>query len=525
MSESVSSQARLLVVDDEEMNRDMLSRRLSRRGYSVTTAAEGAEALALLEAEPFNLVILDLMMPGLSGFEVVAAMRARPHLAALPVIIASARGDTEAVVQALGAGAQDYVVKPIELPILVARIEGQLRAVAQRDAAPTPEQLAPGVTLAGKYRLGPVVGEGSFGTVFRAEHLGLGTEVAVKVLHPDLVGRRDVVDRFRREGMLTCRVQHPNAVQILDSDVSPGGLPFLVMELLEGPTAHERLQEWGRLPLDEAARILIPVCRALEAAHAQGVIHRDVKPDNIILSVGANGAEVVKVLDFGIARLMTAKAGESATVEGRVMGTPGYMAPERLRGQDFGAAADMYSVGVLAYELLSGRRPYRDTADALAMAVAQVTTDPVPLHDRARDLPSGLSALVAEAMAREPSERPTPAGFASRLGTLVRLLSRSEDLPALAEPHSDDLTLEFLAAETPVENSDLPQSPDTRPAVDMGALFETGVSLTSEQAFVLSCFDGTLTLAEAQDLQLPLDADEILQMLHLAWRVGVVKVG
>src|SRR5688572_24660208 len=227
----------------------MLGRRLEKKGYRVVTAESGRQALEAVDREPIDLILLDIEMPGMSGMEVLRTVRQTRSAAELPVIMATARSDSSDVVEALQAGANDYVTKPLDFPVVVARVEAQLRnrPKAAGDDGMTAADLGPGRVLAGKYRLESPIGSGSFGTVYRALHLGLQNMVAVKVLQTASGRSPDALARFQREGIAACRIKHPNAVSVMDFGVTSGGAAFLVMELLEGRSLLEELQREGRL--------------------------------------------------------------------------------------------------------------------------------------------------------------------------------------------------------------------------------------------------------------------------------------
>ena len=201
------------------MNRKLLSTRLESAGYRVRTASDGYKAIGIVQSDPIDLIVLDIMMPEIDGIQVVEVVRRTHDATQLPIIMASALDDSDVIVRALDAGANDYVTKPIDFPILLARVQAQLRLAhntPRQNSGPSPREIGSGTVLAGRYRLGEVLGSGGFGSVYRARHLELDFDVAVKLLHPHLLEQPDVLKRFRREGISACRVQHPNAVSIYD---------------------------------------------------------------------------------------------------------------------------------------------------------------------------------------------------------------------------------------------------------------------------------------------------------------------
>ncbi len=407
----------LLVVDDNEMNRDMLSRRLQRRGFRVHVAEDGEKGLAIVNEETIDLVLLDIMMPGIDGIEVLKRLRQQHSQVQLPVIMATAKQDSEDVVQALELGANDYVTKPIDFPVVLARVQAQLRtkaaAPAPKSGEPTAAEIEPGVVLAGKYRLEELIGSGNFGAVYKARHLDLDLDVAVKVLLPSVTANEESMRRFRQEGVAACRVRHPNAVTVSDFGITETGVAFMVMELLEGTTLVEEIRRHGKIPPRRCLEILRPVCEVLAEAHDAGLVHRDIKPENIFLHHTSRG-EVIKVLDFGIAKLVgEAVTQENLTAEGWILGTPAYIAPERVNDQNYDGRSDVYSLGILMFEMLTGRRPFRTSRqDPMGLLMMHVNAEPPTLRSVAPELSEELEELVARAIRKNPDERPDARGLA-----------------------------------------------------------------------------------------------------------------
>jgi CheY-like chemotaxis protein len=419
-----ASEHTLLVVDDNEENRDVLSRRLQKRGFAVLTAESGQRALEIIEAQRVDLVLLDVMMPGLTGLDVLRILRESPATEDLPVIMATAKTDSEDIVEALELGANDYVTKPLDFPIVLARVQAQLRSRRQvRPAEPAASvvdalesEVKLGAVLAGRYRLDSRIGRGNFGAVYRATHLDLDRGVAVKVLQSNLGTGTEAMTRFRREGMAACRVKHPNAVSVLDFGITPGGVAYLVMELLEGWSLDEELNQEGVLDPRRCAEIMVPVCRALAEAHSVGIVHRDVKPANIFLHRTAT-AEVPKVVDFGIAKIVgQAAVAQKLTVEGWILGTPAYMAPERFGSHGFDAKSDVYSVGVTLYQMLAGRLPFiAEDDDPMSVVALHVRQAPVALRRLDPSLPPALDTLVQRTLKKRAVNRPTASELADEL--------------------------------------------------------------------------------------------------------------
>jgi len=276
--------------------------------------------------------------------------------------------------------------------------------------------IGPGSLINGKYRLGRQLGEGGMGAIYEARHEFLGTEVALKFLHPALSSRPHVVARFVQEARVSANIRSPHVVSVVDVDQSPEGLAFLVMELLHGEPLSSRLAREPILPLPTVVAISLQVLLALEVAHALGVVHRDMKPENVFLTdapgnVAANSQGLlVKILDFGIAKLRTlGEVRAQLTRPGVVMGTPEYMAPEQVFAADaVDARADLYALGAMMFEMLAGRRPVQ-AEDARAIANAVMAGQTPRLETVAPGIPSSVGDVIAIALSAKPNDRFTSA--------------------------------------------------------------------------------------------------------------------
>jgi len=411
----------ILVVDDHPDNRELLTRRLEREGFRVLEAESGPQALAQLKGGPVSLILLDVMMPGMNGIEVLQAVRETYSSSELPVIMVTAKAQSEDVVEALGQGANDYVTKPVDFPVALARIQAQLRIrrPPADDEVTDPHDLRPGLLLDGRYRLEARVGAGNFGTVYKARHLELDHTVAVKVLQTSAITDPDAIARFRREGISACRVRHPNAVGVLDFGITSRGVAYLVMELLAGYALEEEMKGGRTLPLGRALRIVAAVCEALAAAHRAGIVHRDIKPGNVFLHQ-AGGQEVPKVLDFGIAKIAGAAAlQQRVTLEGWIVGTPVYMAPERFGSEEVGGEADVYSAGIMLFQMLTGRLPFDADSDPMAVAMKHKHDAPPRLRALRPDAPAEVEEAILSALRKHPRQRPTAAELAARLTAVL----------------------------------------------------------------------------------------------------------
>ncbi|HEU0032685.1 MAG TPA: protein kinase [Kofleriaceae bacterium] len=276
-------------------------------------------------------------------------------------------------------------------------------------ASPSPspdDHVAIGSVLDGRYRIDAVLGTGGMGRVYRGEHTGIGRAVAIKVLHADLTRNREAAARFQREALASGRLDHPNIVGVSDFGVLDDGACYLVMEALEGESLGARLTRDKRLPWRDALEIMRGVLQGLRHAHERGVVHRDIKPDNIYLA-RKDHELVVKILDFGIAKLYAGTADDPASTRaGLTVGTPAYLSPEQAVGGEITPASDIYSCSILLYEMIAGRAPFEDK-DPLAMLGAHVSRPPPPLAEVAPDVevPPGLEDMLQRGLAKPSGER------------------------------------------------------------------------------------------------------------------------
>jgi len=237
----------------------------------------------------------------------------------------------------------------------------------------------------------------------------------------------EAIERFKREAVSVARVKHVNAVKVIDAGVSVDGLPYIIMELLEGRVLDAELEVRARLSVERTAEILAPVCDVLAAAHAEGLVHRDIKPENVFLH-RAGGGEVVKVLDFGVAKLLhDGKASlRSLTASGSLVGTPQYMAPERLSEQTYDGRSDIYAVGVILFQCLIGQLPFPSDGNLFAMIVTAMKTPPPRLTELDPTIPDAVERTVLAALEKDPELRPSAAELAAQLRQWPAVPERSE---------------------------------------------------------------------------------------------------
>ncbi len=272
---------------------------------------------------------------------------------------------------------------------------------------PTPSGAADplvGVVVADRYRILEPIGRGGMGVVYKVEHVRIGKLLAMKLLAGHLAGDPDVVRRFNREALTVSRLQSPNAVQVLDYGVW-AGFTYLVMELIVGESLGKFLRGGGRTSVSRFGKIMVQVCAALAEAHEKGIVHRDIKPDNVMIIPAPDGTDLVKVLDFGLAKLRDVEPADEITEHGTVLGTPYYMAPEQIRGDEIDRRTDIYAAGALMYRLLTGHHLFE--GPPMLVMSCQLTEVPMAPIDRApeRAIPPGVSRLVMRALAKDPIER------------------------------------------------------------------------------------------------------------------------
>ncbi len=272
--------------------------------------------------------------------------------------------------------------------------------------------MTPGMIVAGRYKLKRRIGEGGMGQVFEAIHTGLNRRVAIKVLHKNASKKDGLVERLEREAKASAAVGHVNIVEVMDFGVHED-MPFMVMEYLEGESLLDRLERAKKLPLEDAAFVIGQILSALSAAHAAGIVHRDLKPENVLLVKRGDQNDLVKLLDFGISKVMNESApGRPITREGMVVGTPFYMAPEQAMARaDVDGGADIYSAGVMLYEMLTGRLPFNAASEAeVLMKICRREEEPPWPSELDSSLPPELDSIVVRALAFNRADRYPTAG-------------------------------------------------------------------------------------------------------------------
>src|SRR6478735_6709890 len=342
-----------------------------------------------------------------------------------------------------------------------------------------PDDAMLGTLAAGRYRILKLLGEGGMGQVYLAEHVAIEKRVALKILRAEFAAKGDIVTRFQQEAISASRIKHPNVLDVFDFGQLENGRFFLAMEFLEGNDLADELSRRRVLDAASGIRISMQMCRALAAAHANGVVHRDMKPENVFLQRTVDGEEIVKIVDFGIAQLRSKDAEAVQTKRrltrtGMIFGTPEYMAPEQAGGKHADPRSDIYSVGIIMYEMFTGAVPF--TGDTFLGVLAKHLSDPTPqMHEICPEVAvsRSLQAVIMRALEKDPTVRyQTMLEFAqaisasddaAALGYRPKLLTPSEhpSLPALHVPGTPTQSQFSNATPTPPSN---PTTTSARPA-------------------------------------------------------------
>lgn len=335
--------------------------------------------------------------------------------------------------------AADPALRPTrEIPVaIVPDSNAQVTSVMGQPHESVQEGPLSGTLFEGKYKVGPLLGEGGMGQVYKATHVMMRKDVALKILHPSMGFRPEIVERFRREAESAARLAHPNIVQVLDFGRAVDSTFYLVMEFIEGRSLSSIIAE-GPMHWKRVCRVGVQMLKALEEAHKVGIVHRDLKPDNIMVILDTGGEETIKILDFGIAKLGESEGGVQVTQAGMIFGTPSYISPEQAQGRPVTHRADLYAMGVILFQMLTGRLPFESSSpiDLLGM---HIHTPPPRVRQFVLDVPGELEALILRALSKKPEDRPQNAfEMRSILGKLLEMEAYRNTVSVPLRAHLED---------------------------------------------------------------------------------------
>lgn len=407
--------AKILMVDDDVDLADTVVELLDFEKHSVEVVHSGAQGWERARDNQYDLLLLDWDLPDLTGIKILKRYREAGGMA--PVIMLTGHNSVSDKEIGLDFGADDYITKPFAMDELSARIRAALRRGAMQ--APVYQPLGTnnedvlkranlgGSLLASRYEFLEVLGEGGIGIVFKARQPLMEKLVAIKMLHFKQQNQ-EIVERFNLEAKAVSRLDHHNAIAIYDFGVTECGQPFMVMEYILGWNLADLIRQQGALPLEFTLDICIQICDGMAHAHATGVLHRDIKPANIILKHYDEGPPVVKILDFGLAKLkdLDPKNSPALTKAGQVFGSPMYMSPEQAKGQTVDERSDIYSLGCILYEMLSGMAPHLSD-NTMTLMFMHVSEEAKPLHELRPDLdlPESIEPVISKVLNKDPEQR------------------------------------------------------------------------------------------------------------------------
>jgi serine/threonine protein kinase len=307
------------------------------------------------------------------------------------------------------------------------------------------------ILVEGRYRIVREIGAGGMGTVYEAEHVGIGKRVALKTLLKQHTSDADLVQRFLQEARAATAIGNEHIIDVTDLGRLPDGSPYIAMELLSGTSLAQVLEDEGALSVGRAVRITRQICDALSAAHSKGIVHRDMKPENVFLTTKRGEADFVKVLDFGISKVRK-NEGSGVTQTGAIIGTPAYMSPEQAAGsKDVDAPTDVWAVGVMLHEMLTGTRPF-DGETSIMQLMAIISNEPASLREARKDVPGELADVVLRCLAKKTSQRmPSMDALSNELAKFESIDTPPELAPDAPKPKSYDLE-SAISAVSPVKS-------------------------------------------------------------------------
>ena len=398
--------ARILIAEDYDDLREMIKDLLTQESHFVMDAPNGRVAQDMLNQDSFDLIILDWELPHVYGIDICKQFRSRGGKT--PILMLTGKKDISDKEEGFDAGADDYLTKPFHPKELSARVKALLRRAASSisiNLVETPEAMV-GQTISDRYEVMSLLGRGSTGLIYRAKHLFLKRDVAIKILYPQLVIDAESMARFKQEAQAISTLSHPNIVTVYDFGILPSGLPYLAMDYSEGTTLYDVLNIEDHLPAHRAVPIFLQACQALAHSHSRGVIHRDIKPSNIMLIAQPDDTEFLKIVDFGIAKLLKSEQSAQLTQDGEVLGSPLYMSPEQCLGQELDQRSDIFSLGCVMYTTLCGRDPFVG-GNIMETMYLRTVERPKTFGEIRPDLSiiTQLEKVVQKALLRHPVDR------------------------------------------------------------------------------------------------------------------------
>lgn len=396
----------VLVIDDDETTRQLVIAYLTRAGYVVNESPGSLEALRAISETPPDLVLADIHMPGLDGFGLLSALRAQDQTAKIPIILMTANADHSVFRRAMKLGADDFLTKPLEREELLDSVAARFarfahlapQAPVQTPAPVVPQAPDDSATMRiTDYKLVRKIAEGGMSSIYLADQVSTGIRVVLKMIPLNRDADQEIINRFTQEHALLERLQHPNIVNIHAQGFNEDHL-YIAMEYFQHGSLHDVLSTGAALTETQSFEYACQIAKGLEAAHRAGIVHRDLKPDNVMIRKD----HTLALTDFGIAKDLNQSS--SLTMHGDVFGTPSYVAPEQALGEKVGPAADVYSLGVILFQMLTGRKPY--VANDPQNVIFQHINSPTP------KLPDDLTRwqdLIDFMMAKSPQLRPRDA--------------------------------------------------------------------------------------------------------------------
>lgn len=431
----------VLIIEDEIHIRQNLVDILSYAGFDTLQAEDGFIGIELAQQRTPDIILCDIMMPDMDGYTVLRRLQSIPSTSTIPFIFLSAITDRPSIRYGMELGADDYVTKPFTANELLAAVQIRLtkHAVNMRQyqkpgtnsvSSSSPLTISPdaqsliGVVVNG-YQIREKIGEGGIGTVYKAYQIAIGREVAIKVLRPTYARNTEFLLRFQTEAELIARLEHPHIIPLYDYWYDGNGV-YIAMRLLRGGSLRAALQQRGALALPTVARILTQIADALAVAHNAGIIHRDVKPDNILMDQRGNSY----LTDFGLAKNLLAGTRTSSTVDLNTLleaqetlfqeqptttlfitdaehlaGTPAYLSPEQIHFESLSPQSDIYSLGITIYEMLTGQPPFSGT---LGEIVQKHLNERIPdASEQHSDIPDAIDSVIQKATAKDWKHRYT----------------------------------------------------------------------------------------------------------------------